>query len=498
MGEKVIPLIRGNPKVLEQASREELVELFSHYKTMNQEMLRRAIVEKNRIDLLATQILDYQTKPFHLAMMKFQFQHPQSMILAFRGSGKSTICTITKAIHLLLKDPNLRICIASKTTGNAEGFLKEIKAHFENNQKLAEVFGPYFDPRTVTKWDNKEIEVLPRTRHTKEASITCVGVEGTIVSKHYDVILADDLVDEDNSRTKYTRDKTRTWYYTTLDPTLLPPSPEHPHRGERHVLGTRYHNDDLYNHFIENEFALDYKVIKALDDQGRSPWPEMYPPAWFEDKKKKSGTIIFDAQYQNDTEAMKGEVFQYDDCQVVDDKDIPNSLKLYQGIDLAITELEKNDQFADIVIGEDRAGNIYVMDFFLDHIPFSKQKRQALEFYDEWDPIRCAVESNAYQAAFRISLIDDNQVLSLDKQRDLSRFLPIFTDKDKMTRAWKLQPLFENKKVFFRKNMGRLIEQFVLFPSFRFDDGPDAFDFAYRASKMRRKRPKRTYEPGLI
>lgn len=485
----VISLLEGNPDTLQNAGRGELLDLFEHYRSMSNELIRRAVLEQDRIDLLAVLVLGYEVAPIHLAMLRFQMQNPRSLQLAFRGAGKSTTCTVTKCIHYLLKDPNFRICLASKSTGNSQGFLKEIKAHFENNAKLETIFGPYFDPRRVTKWDNSEIEVLPRTKHTKEASITCVGVEGTIVSKHYDVIISDDLVDEDNSRTKYMRDKIRTWFYQTLDPCLMPPDPDVPHRGDHHILGTRYHYDDLYGQLMEHEFKGCHLVIPALDEHERSPWPEMYPPEWLLEKKENAGTLIFNAQYQCDTSAMKGEVFHYDDCQVVDDNDIPGGLRLFQGIDLAVTEKSLNDQFADVVIGLDRSKNIYVMDCYLGHIGWAAQLRQALEFYAKWDPIRGGVESNAYQDSFRQALLEE------DKDY---RFISINTDKDKMTRAWKLQPLFEGRRVYFRKNMTKLIDQFVLFPSHRFKDGLDAFDIAIRTSKRKRKRPRREYEPGLI
>lgn len=231
----------------------------------------------------------------------------------FTVDHNSTTCTVTRAIFLLLKDPLLRILIASKTAQNAEGFLTEIKNHFENNELLQEIFGAYYDPRKCPKWDNREIIVLPRTvskearARNKEASITCVGVEGTIVSKHYDAIISDDLVDEENSRTQYMRDKAKTWYYQTLLPTLEPPESEIEHRGEHHRLGTRYHYADLYGHLIENELKDHHQVIPALDEHGRSPWPEKYPAKWFTKRRRESGIIIFNAQYQchsEDTEFL--------------------------------------------------------------------------------------------------------------------------------------------------------------------------------------------------
>lgn len=489
MSEKTPQVLSGS-RALEHASRGELLAYYDHCREMEREWLRRQIVDNNRIDILAISVLGYQVRPFHLAMMRWQFLHPDSMQLAFRGAGKSTTCTITKCIHYLIKSRDYRIAIASKTTSNAEGFLREIKAHLEENRLLAELFGEFYDPRKVPKWDNKEIEVLGRKRRAKESSITCVGVEGTIVSKHFDIILSDDLVDEDNSRTKYMRDKTKSWYYQVLDPCLEPPDPDFEHRGEHHRLGTRYHFDDLWGHLLTNELRDHTQIIPGLDENGKSPWPEKYPPAWFEKKRQRSGMVIFRAQYQCDTEAQKGEIFQYDDIQIIEDRDLPGSLRIFQGTDLAISEKDKADMFAHVTIGLDKMGNIYVLHYYEAHLRFGAQTAFLQRSYRKHDPIRSGVEANSYQLA---------QYQQLKDQDKDMRVVPVYTDRDKMARAWKLSKYFEDQRMFFRRGLGALIDQVVLFPSFRYRDGLDALDIAVRTSRMKkRKRKRRSSEPGLL
>lgn len=476
---------------LKTADRGDLVEYYKRCRDMSNEWLRRQIIKNDRIDILGEVVLGLTFEPMHRKMLKFQFEHPDNLQLAFRGAGKSTGCTITKCIHLLLKDPNLRILISSKTQGNAQGFLKEIKNHFEGNQLLEELFGPYYDARKVSKWDQGEIEVLPRTKPNKEASITCVGVEATIVSKHYDVLIDDDIIDEDNSRTKLQRDKVRTWYYQTLDPTLEPPDRDVPHRGEHHRQGTRYHYDDLWGHLISKELKDHHQIIPGLKD-GMSPWPKKYPVRWFLEKKKKAGLIIFNAQYQCDTEAMKGEIFQFDDCQQIDESEYPDvkTLRVFMGVDLAISEEESGDKFAIVVIGITPSRSaFYVLDYFEDQLRFSAQTAKIREFAKRWDPIRIGIETNAYQKAQYHKLKEDDPDI---------RLKAINTDKDKITRAWKLSPTFEEKKVFFKKNLGDLlVEHMVLFPNHNHDDLFDAFDHCIRASRASR-RGKREKEPGLI
>lgn len=481
----------GPAKAIAKAEHSELIDLFAHYDKMGKEWVKRQVLVNNRIDILATYVLGYETQPFHIAMMKHQFLHVESLILAFRGSGKSTVCDITKIIHMLLVNPNLRILIASKVIGQSETFLKEIKAHFESNTKLEEIFGAYYDPRKVTKWDSREIEVLPRTSIAKEGSITCVGVGGMVVGRHYDVIISDDLVDEANSATQLQRDKVKSWFYSTLMPTLDPPDPKVPFRGQHHMLGTRYHYADLYGHLLGPGGEMEKSTLRvpALSPDGQSPWPSRWPAERFAEIRRRAGLIIFNAQYQVDTEAMKGEIFAYDDCVRIADSEIPKELRIYMGIDLAISEKDTADKFAIVVLGMDRDKKYYVLYYFEGQLRFSAQTAKIKEVYRDYDPIRCYIETNAYQEAQYQELKDSDADI---------RIIPYDQEKDKIARAWKLSPIFENKRMHFRANQHDLIEHLVLFPNHRYKDLFDAMDLAVRASKKKRRRTRRGDEPGLI
>jgi predicted phage terminase large subunit-like protein len=188
---------------------------------------------------------------------------------------------------------------------------------------------------------------------------------------------------------------------------------------------------------------------------------------------------------------MKGEIFQYDQCQLIESDNIPKGLRIYMGVDLAITEKEVNDQFAIVILGMDPDKNRYVLDFYANHLRFGAQTRKIIEYYNKWDPIRCCIETNAYQLAQYQNLKDDH-----DKDMRLKK---VQQDKDKIARAWKLEPQFEDMRMFFKKggNMHLLIEQLVLFPNFKYKDLFDALDLANRASKLKKRRGRRR-EPGVI
>ncbi len=492
----VAPNIRGLPSFA-KADKNTLVDLLEHYRSLSKEQIRRAVIERNRIDILAFEVLGYEVQPFHLKMLKFQFLHKKSLQLSFRGAGKTTICTIAKAIHYLIKNRNLRIAIASKTKTNAETFLKEIKGHFEHNEKLIDIFGEFYDPRRVGKWDNSEIEVLGRTKHMKESSITCLGVDSAVVSRHYDIHLPDDIIDDSNSRTKHMRGLTHNWWYQSFLPTLEPPDVDIPERGDSHALGTHYHFDDHYEHLKKHELADHHQVIPALDEDDNSPWPSKFPSSHFLELRETMGTILFNAQYQCNTEAMKGEIFSYDDCQELEDKEMPTGGIPFMGVDLAISEGEKNDLFAICVgdfkgrIGTD-AVEIYTKYYYEGRIRFSAQTEKIIEVVKEFKPKRLGISAVAYELA---------QYQELKKRPEMigTKMIILKPQNDKMSRAWKLTPIFEGGRVFFRKTIhNKLIDQFVLFPNHAHDDGFEAFDNMVSASKARIRRKTRSQEPGVM
>lgn len=467
--------------------RDALLAELAKLTEVRNEWLRRQILENNRIDILAKEVLGYEVKPFHIKMQRHLMMHKESLHLVFRGAGKTTTLTVCKAIIRILQNRNVRILIASKTQGFATDILREIKAHFEENPKVREVFGDYVGD----SWNESEITVSGRTKPAKEPTVATVGVNGQTVGYHFDMVLGDDLVDEDNSRTPYMRDRVKTWYYKVLTPTFEP-------QCEVHIIGTRYHFDDLYGHLSANELKTSTMVIPALDIQGRTPWPARYKASGFEELRKRMGIIIFNSQYQCDTEAMKGEIFQYDDCQQIKSDDCPwSELVYFAGFDLAIKEKEQADRFAAVGIGvHPKLQNIYVVASWAGHIGFTKQTAKIREWWrtgfdgvvDPKKIIRFAIETNAYQ---------DAQYQKLKEEERGMLLRPVVTLKDKVTRAWKLSPRFENKHVYFVGHHVELIEELVLMPAGRHDDLFDALELAVTTAFQSRDR-KRAQEFGLL
>lgn len=453
--------------------------------------IRQQVVEHDRVDILAREVLGFEVKPFHFALQRFQVQNRETLQLAFRGAGKSTVLSTTFAISRIVQDPNVRILIASKTAGHAKSILREIKQHIAENEKFKLIFGDLVGE----KWDEEEITVCTRSRPAKEPTIMTVGIGGQVVGKHFDVIICDDLVDEDNSRTQHMREKTKVWYYKVLHPTLEP-------HARLHIIGTRYHFDDLYGHLEATDLKDATQIIPALDDRGRSPWPEKYPAAFFKKKREQLGLIIFASQFLCNTEAMKGEVFQYDWIDWVEASQIPEDARIVGGIDLAIKESEQADRFAFVALKVDKGGHIWVIHGFTQHLTFSRQTAKILQLWrtgvDGWTAPPNAGNSTLHEFGIEINAYQAAQYQKLKEEEPTIRLVPITTLKDKMTRAWKLSAHFEAGKVHFVKGLNELAEQLVLFPNYQWKDLFDALDLAVTVAIRPRRRRKERGKVGVI
>lgn len=441
-------------------------------RALRREAVRREILRGGRIELLASHVLGYDVRPFHQDLINLQEAADTCLQLAPRGYGKSTILTIARAVYEIVKNPNVRVLIAANTQLQAEVFLREIKAHFERNERVREYFGNFV---SEDKWDTREIVVAPRTSTAKESTITCVGVGGPVASRHYDVIIADDLVDEENARTETQRERVKTWWYQTLLPCCEPD-------GRVFVIGTRYHHLDLYGHLIRNEYAEKHQIIPAIAAGGTTPWPEKFSLEWLEERKRQAGSIIFNCQYQNDTSLMKGHIFKEEWFRFYDVEPNWKEMHHFIGCDPAATKREalvsqskvETDWWTIVVGARLRKDDAYSSDVHLREVWRGRcTKEEYLEklkqLNQRYKPLKVMIETVAAQEYLAQDAEKHMPVRRLDRTTD------------KVARAYWLQAFLENGQILLPAKHIRadhatwqaLMDELLLFPQ---GDHDDLFD----------------------
>jgi len=473
---------------------------------------RKLIVEERRLDVLA-RVLGFEVLPVHWLMIEAKrlLPGPWRLFLLPRGCGKSTILTVADCVHRPLIDPNVRILIGSRVKDQSKDILSEIQGCFEV-ERFCELFG---DLRGE-KWGTGEATIRTRTRKLKEPTWLAAGADGPVTSKHFDLIKADDLVDERNARTQGERDRIAIFFYKTLVPTLLMKRSDGT-PGEIDVIGTRYNPDDLYARLEENDPKFERSVceVPALIDpetgeadpeRGVSIVEEMLPAADLRALRVSMGSAHFDSQFQQSTTRMKGDIFA-DEMFRAEYEEEPEKLirslelKVWAACDLAIAEKEQQDEYSDSVIGVDDRDpdvlDVYVLENYAGLIPYNLQIARASYLFERWGEwlIRFGIEANAFQRA-RLHAV----------YRELGaevgdRCVPVITLTDKVTRAWKLSARYEAGRVKHPKEASwreALETQLISFPHGKRDDRFDSLDLAVTLGCVVRAKRKRKRKVGLF
>jgi hypothetical protein len=202
---------------------------------------------QNNPDAFMKLVLKYKVENFHERWLAFQSSRNRTLVLAPRGHGKTTILTVGYTLWRVCNNPLERVLLVSSTGMQAQGFLREIKSQIEKNAALRAIYGDLRGKR----WTEREICIAGFDRPAKESSVTAVGVCGAIISRHYETIILDDAVDADSSRTQQSRERLAEWFYKVLEPCVEP-------NGRIHVIGTRYHPEDLYGRMIAGASNIEH------------------------------------------------------------------------------------------------------------------------------------------------------------------------------------------------------------------------------------------------
>lgn len=455
----------------------------------NKDMMVKYLIENASFEvayyLVCTYITKRSVQELHKSIISNISSNKSTLDLAPRGFGKSTVGDVDYCITRILRDPNIRIMIGSKTQTQAQAFLKEIRTHFEQNENLLRVFGDWKTHKDNV-WNDREFTVNKRNIIKKEATVTALGASGAVISKHFDIIIGDDLVGLENARTERQRANLKEWFYSSLFPTLEPD-------GEIHILGTRYNPLDLYEDLIKSgSYTVNIqKAIQVVDGVECSLWEDKFTLEKLKQIRADSGKIIFNMQYQNDTELAKGKIFKakyfkyYEEYKLdydfqtakiriknAEGVDQWKKVRVYMGADLAISEKENedNDYFVLMMVGVDDEKNVYVLEYVKERLTFNSQLNTIISYGRNKYPMveRIGVETNQYQKALAQEL----------RRLSLLPVININTSKDKVTRAMRRSANFENGKVFFREGMDDLEECLLLFPEVDHDDLFDALDHA--------------------
>jgi predicted phage terminase large subunit-like protein len=386
-----------------------------------------------------------EAAPHHREMVRFIMdlleRRLNGVILEPRGHAKTTWANTILLSYLVSKHPNIRIGLISNTAKQSNAFSRAIRFTLEANEYQHELFGNLTGKH---KWNDVEwIQAGSSLIGTKDVTMYSAGAGGAIISKRFDLIFCDDILDEENTATPEQREKVTTWFWKTLKPCLVP-------GGSIIVVGTRWSEGDLYQQLIEEKEwpslvkgAISYEPDDEEHETPVALWPGVWPLARLEQERKDMGSALFACAYLNDISGlMEGNIFRREWFHYYDGQP-KGEVTWKMGVDLASSEKEAADWTARIIIGEDNDHNTYV--HLVDRAKMETGHRTYVEQGYALVPgiSRIIIETNQFQSALVRDIINSTRLPVVGKRSDV----------DKVTRARAVAARYESGKVFHHRSL---------------------------------------------
>ena len=403
------------------------------------------------------------------------------LLLMPRGTFKSSVVTIGFTLQFLLNEPNARIMIDSETFGKSKAFLREVLDHLTQNQRYRDIFKaihgvyPYTKKSEMKLWTDSEVILPCRNVPKKEPTISCAGIDVTKNGMHYDLIICDDLHSEVNVTNQEQRQKVIDHYKLAFS--LLDPGKP------MIVIGTRWHELDLYQHIMDYELE-DFNVLKksAYNPDGSLFFPEVLSEKELDKIRRRQGIGIFSKQYLNEPVSDENATFKRDYITRKPWQDIEGRpINWYLSGDPSYYDPRGTSNYGDfaslVLVGMDFQRELYVR-----HIV--RKKMTYSEFINEIFSIYTNEKFKDIKNMKIILEVIGTKSLSYElanEQRNRNTWLPLTEIKSrpqsKEERIRGLAPFYEYGHIYHIKECPQLEElesELLSFPSGRHDDIIDA------------------------
>lgn len=418
--------------------------------------------------------IEYEMAPFHQEFFAITEDETvnTAAIVAFRGSAKSTIMTLSYALWAILGIQQKKfVVLLSQTQEQAKRHFKNLKMELESNSLLKADLGPFQED----EWNAGSI-VIPKYN----ARITAASAEQSIRGiKHGqyrpDLIIADDVEDSNSVKTPEGRNKTYDWFTKEILPLGST-------KTKIIVIGNLLHGDSLLVR-LKKEISNGsregiFRKYPIIDDKGICLWPGKYPSQKeIEKERLKIGDkFSWHQEYLlkiiNSKEAVVQEdwLHFYRDLPKLKDNDTSYAI----GFDLAISEKQAGDfttmVSAQIISDGNGGSQIYIL---------PNPVNEKLSFPDILKRIKILVDS--YGGRFSTTLYIEEVCLQgyltqfLNDNNYMAEGLKIH-QMDKKTRLQMTTHLIQSGKILFpEKGVELLKKQILDFGTLKHDDLVDAF-----------------------
>lgn len=294
-----------------------------------------------------------------------------------REHYKSTIITLAGSVQAILRDPDITIGIFSHTRPIAKAFLAQIKRELESNKMLQQLYPDVLwqEPsREAPVWSLDGGLVVRRKSNPKECTVEAWGlVDGQPTSKHFGLLIYDDVVTKESVSTPEQIHKTTdSW---ALSDNLGKAG------GRKWHVGTRYSFADTYAEIMARG-SVKVRIYPATDDGTIKGNPVYWPVDIWEAKKRDQGEATVACQLLLNPIAGQQAMFKAEWLKHYEVR--PATVNVYIMCDPARSTKPDSCNTAMAVIAIDGNRNKYLVDGWRHKMALSERWQRLRDLRQHW------------------------------------------------------------------------------------------------------------------
>lgn len=353
-----------------------------------------------------------------------------------REMFKSTIITYALTIQDILKNPEITVGIFSHTRPIAKAFLSQIKTELQDNATLKGLFPEilYQTPTSeAPKWSLDNGICVKRKTNPKEQTVEAWGlVDGMPTSKHYQLMVYDDVVTRESVTTpEMIKKVTEAWELSTALST---------EGGIKRYIGTRYRFGDTWQAIMDRKAAVP-RIHPATHNGKIDGKPVLFSVEYNDQKRKEMGLYTYGCQMLQDPKADSSQGFDEAWLKYWNPKNTAG-MNIYIVVDPANAKKKRSDYTAMWVIGLAPDLNYMCIDVVRDKLNLTERTQKLMDLHRKYRPLGVGYEQ--YGKDSDIAHIEYVQ----NRENYRFKILPLGGTMSKEDRIRQMVPLYEQGRVF--------------------------------------------------
>jgi len=365
-----------------------------------------------------------------------------------REHGKSSVITFGLTIQDILNDPEITVGIFSYSRPIAKAFLRQIKVEFENNETLKSLFPDilWANPqRDSPKFSEDDGIIVRRKGNPKESTVEAWGlVDSTPVSKHFKLLVFDDVVTGESVSTPEMIAKVTTAWERSLALST--------EGGVVRYIGTKWHYADTYREILARGAAIERRHPATIDGTAGGE-PVLFSKERLAETRQRMGPYTFAAQFLLDPAAERDQAFHDDWLRFYDEGGDTSEMRKYLLVDPASSKKKGSDYTVMAVIGLAPDENYYLLDAARDRLNLTERGDKLFGLHRKWRPERVGYEKYGMQA--------DIEYVREKQRRDNYRFdvIELGGRLSKPDRIRRMVPIFQAGRFYLPTSLWRVTHE---------------------------------------